>query len=170
MRWLLPASIACLAIMILLGLFFAQKPPPAPAPLTTSLLDNSAARQPKLLHKAPAADSGSLVLDVTGVRRPPELVGLWTLQEPGGGTLELRENGTVNLKAPMIDDKILEVSALWLVTKIEGQEYSLEFGAEPHRAGNTRATVRLQSDGTLRFIRFMNASGLNFEPRIFKKS
>ncbi len=170
MRWLLPASVACLAVMILLGLFFAQKPPPAPAPPTTSLLDNSVDRRPKLLRKAPDADSGSLVLDVTGVRRPPELVGMWTLQEIGGGTLDLRADGNVILKAPMIDDKMLEVSALWFITKTEGQEYALEFGAEPHRTSNNRATVRLQSDGTLRFIRFMSGNNWNFEPRIFKKN
>ncbi len=170
MRWLLPASVACLAVMILLGLFFAQKPPPAPAPPSTSLLDNSVDRRPKLLRTAQPADSGSLVIDVTGVRRPQELVGMWTLQEPGGGTLDLRADGNVILKAPMIDDKLLEVSALWFITKTDGQEYALEFGAEPHRTGNNRATVRLQSDGTLRVIRFISVNGLNFEPRIFKKS
>lgn len=171
LRWLLPLSIASLVGMIVLGLFFAKKPPPPPAPPTSSLVENMADRKPpRPLSKAPPIDSGALVIDVGMARRPDELVGTWTLQEPAGGTMALLKDGTATIKAAMLPDKLIETTGPWFVIKVDGQEFSLEIGPEPYRVDNYRLTVRLQSDGQLRVIRFMHNQQANFDPRMFQKS
>lgn len=171
LRWLVPSGIGALVIMVGLGLFFAPKPPDAPPPPTTSLLELAkGGKKFDAPSKSPPADSGALMINAQNVIFPVELVGAWTLQEPGGGVLEFRADGNARIKARLIKESMIELATVCFVIKVDGNEYTLDFGVEPYRNDNCVATVRLQSDGSLRMIRFGCPDGVNYNPRIFKKA
>ena len=170
LKWLVPVGMACLAGMIVMGIVFAQKAPSGPSQPSASLLEMPGKKDRMAsLIKPPSVDSGAFVINVDRATRPAELIGIWTDAE-SGSVFTLREDGTAQIKGPLIDATPVDVSSSWFAKKVDDTEYRLDFGPEPFRAGNYIASMRTQADGTLRLIRFGNAAAGNFKPRIFKKT
>lgn len=171
-KWATPAIAVGVVGLIILGIVFGQKPPPVPEPTTTA-----SATEPANPFKAappaanrPAVGTDAILIDVTKARRPAELIGVWKLEDPAGGTLELAADGSARIQGPFLKGPAVDFTSTWFVMNNNGVTFNLEFGSEPLRVENHRATVRLQTDGRLKLLKYANSAEVDVTPRVFKKA
>lgn len=162
--WVIPLGVAVLVLTSALGLFLSQRAPGVPD------LPKPAERPAPVdpAHATVVRNPNALVYPLE-LRRPDRLVGVWELQEPGGGTIEFAADGLVEINAPLVTAERLKLTARWNITSHEGPIYEIEIGPELARDGNHRTRVVLDDPDTLRLTKYAVPGKLSVRERIFKR-
>jgi hypothetical protein len=162
--WFKVVGFVGLIVLATVGLLYSQNVPPVPTVVSAhesnAISDTSTPSVPSAVTVSTSRKE---------MLRPERLTGTWDLQESGGGTIEFGADGTVQIAAPLLTEKSLNLTSRWFVVGNDQDTFDLEIGNEPFRSANHQLRVVLIGDTTLRLIKYADSAAFSARERTFVK-